>query len=71
MEVLQDPARFSKPSALAGVIALTRCGSRTSGFACGVWLIIFGILAKIGAFFVRCLFRRRRPRNPIQMINCR
>ncbi|CAM9171480.1 unnamed protein product [Ascophyllum nodosum] len=34
-----------------GVIALTRCASRRAGIACGVWLIVFGILAKIAAFF--------------------
>lgn len=31
-----------------GVIALTRCASRWSGIGCGVWLIIFGVLAKVG-----------------------
>jgi hypothetical protein len=31
-----------------GVIALTRCASRYAGIACGVWLLIFGILSKVG-----------------------
>ncbi|CAB1115931.1 unnamed protein product [Ectocarpus sp. CCAP 1310/34] len=34
-----------------GVIALTRCASRRAGLACACWLIVFGILAKIAAFF--------------------
>eukprot|EP00904_Undaria_pinnatifida_P010137 jgi/Undpi1/6253/HiC_scaffold_20.g08737.m1 len=34
-----------------GVIALTRCASRRAGVACAVWLIVFGILSKIAAFF--------------------
>jgi uracil-xanthine permease len=33
-----------------GVIALTRCASRWAGIACGVWLICFGVLAKVGAW---------------------
>lgn len=33
-----------------GVIALTRCASRWSGIGCGVWLIIFGVLAKVGGW---------------------
>ena len=32
-----------------GVIALTNCGSKAAGIACGVWLILFGIFAKIAA----------------------
>lgn len=31
-----------------GVLALTRCASRRAGYACGVWLFLFGILAKVG-----------------------
>ena len=30
-----------------GVIALTKCASRRAGVACGCWLILFGVLAKI------------------------
>ena len=33
-----------------GVIALTRCASRWAGIACGVWLFLFGVLAKVGAW---------------------
>lgn len=33
-----------------GVIALTRCASRYAGIACGVWLLIFGILSKVGGW---------------------
>lgn len=33
-----------------GVIALTRCASRWAGVACGIWLIIFGVLAKVGGW---------------------
>eukprot|EP00980_Cylindrotheca_fusiformis_P030036 scaffold24233_cov117-Cylindrotheca_fusiformis.AAC.3 len=31
----------------SGVIALTKCASRRAGYACGIWLIIFGVLSKI------------------------
>lgn len=34
-----------------GVIALSRCASRSAGFSCSVWLILFGIFGKIGAAF--------------------
>ncbi|KAL3137001.1 hypothetical protein ABBQ32_006593 [Trebouxia sp. C0010 RCD-2024] len=34
-----------------GVLALTRCASRSAGYSCGVWLFLFGVLAKVGAFF--------------------
>ncbi|KAL0033065.1 hypothetical protein WJX79_000796 [Trebouxia sp. C0005] len=34
-----------------GVLALTRCASRTAGYSCGIWLFLFGVLAKVGAFF--------------------
>jgi Permease family len=33
-----------------GVISLTRCASRWAGIACGIWLIIFGVLAKVGGW---------------------
>ncbi|KAK9795575.1 hypothetical protein WJX73_005235 [Symbiochloris irregularis] len=35
-----------------GVIVLTRCASRSAGVCCGLWLFLFGVIAKIGAFFV-------------------
>ena len=42
-----------------GVLALTRCASRTAGYSCGIWLFLFGVLAKVtlgsnatGAFLV-------------------
>jgi len=34
-----------------GVIALTRCASRSAGFACAFWLILLGVLGKVGALF--------------------
>eukprot|EP00798_Chlamydomonas_sp_ICE-L_P005798 gene5798-6079_t len=34
-----------------GVIALTRVASRMAGLGCAIWLILFGILGKLGAFF--------------------
>ena len=34
-----------------GVIALTRCASRSAGFACAGWLIVFGVIGKLGAAF--------------------
>ncbi|MCJ1422972.1 hypothetical protein MMC29_000853 [Sticta canariensis] len=30
-----------------GVIVLTRCASRSAGVCCGLWLFVFGVLAKI------------------------
>lgn len=30
-----------------GVIALTKCASRRAGYACGIWLIFFGVLSKV------------------------
>jgi len=30
-----------------GVISMTKCASRRAGYACGVWLIVMGILGKI------------------------
>lgn len=30
-----------------GVLALTRCASRSAGYSCGVWLFLFGVLAKV------------------------
>lgn len=35
-----------------GVISLTGCASRGAGYACGFFLILSGIFAKVGAFFV-------------------
>ena len=34
-----------------GLIALTRCASRSAGFSCAFWLILFGVVAPIGAAF--------------------
>lgn len=31
---------------------LTRCASRAAGICCGLWLLLWGIIAKFGAFFV-------------------
>mmetsp|Transcript_6593 Transcript_6593/g.15120 ORF Transcript_6593/g.15120 Transcript_6593/m.15120 type:complete len:593 (-) Transcript_6593:235-2013(-) len=31
-----------------GVVAMTKCASRHAGIACGLWLIFFGILGKVG-----------------------
>ena len=30
-----------------GVLALTRCASRSAGYSCGIWLFLFGVLAKV------------------------
>lgn len=30
-----------------GVISITKCASRSAGIACGIWLILFGVLGKI------------------------
>lgn len=32
-----------------GIIALTRCASRSAGFSCAAWLLIIGLFGKIGA----------------------
>jgi len=32
-----------------GIIALTRCASRSAGFACAGWLIFIGLFGKVGA----------------------
>lgn len=34
-----------------GLIALTKCASRSAGFSCAFWLILFGVVAPIGAAF--------------------
>jgi xanthine/uracil permease len=31
----------------SGVIGLTKCASRRAGYACGCWLILFGVLSKV------------------------
>ena len=33
-----------------GVIALTKCASRSAGYACGFWLIFLGIFGKVAGF---------------------
>lgn len=35
-----------------GIVALTRCASTSAGYACGFWLLAFGIIAKIGAWIL-------------------
>ena len=35
-----------------GIVALTRCASASAGFACGCWLLIFGLIAKVGAWIL-------------------
>lgn len=35
-----------------GIVALTRCASTYAGYACGCWLLIFGVIAKIGAWIL-------------------
>ena len=35
-----------------GVLALTRCASRSAGYACGMWLFLFGVLAKVRSLCV-------------------
>ena len=35
-----------------GIVALTRCASTDAGMACGCWLLIFGTIAKIGAWIL-------------------
>ena len=34
-----------------GLIALTRCASRSAGFSCAFWLIVLGVFGKFGALF--------------------
>jgi len=34
-----------------GVVAITRCASRAAGVACGVWLILCGLIGPLGGFF--------------------
>ena len=34
-----------------GVISLTQCASRSAGFSCAFWLILFGVFGKLGAAF--------------------
>ncbi|KAL3921304.1 MAG: hypothetical protein SGILL_002813, partial [Bacillariaceae sp.] len=35
-----------------GIVALTKCASTSAGYACGFWLFIFGVIAKIGAWIL-------------------
>ncbi|KAL6749700.1 uric acid-xanthine permease [Haematococcus lacustris] len=35
-----------------GIISLTNVAARQSGWACGLWLILLGILGKVGAFVI-------------------
>merc|ERR1719230_1648967 len=34
-----------------GVIAISRCASRSAGFSCGIWLFLLGMIGKLGASF--------------------
>jgi NCS2 family nucleobase:cation symporter-2 len=34
-----------------GVIALTRCASRSAGFSCAAWLVLYGVFGQIGGLF--------------------
>ena len=34
-----------------GIISLTNVASRRAGYACGVWMILYGIFGPVGAFF--------------------
>jgi xanthine/uracil permease len=34
-----------------GIISLTNVAARDAGYACGLWMLIYGIFGKIGAFF--------------------
>ena len=38
-----------------GVLALTRCASRSAGYSCGVWLLLFGVLAKVPCSYLTCI----------------
>lgn len=38
-----------------GIIAFTLCASRVAGVACGIWLILFGVLGKVGMPCLVCL----------------
>lgn len=35
-----------------GIVALTKCASTSAGYACGFWLLVFGVVAKIGAWIL-------------------
>jgi uric acid-xanthine permease len=35
-----------------GIVALTKCASTSAGYACGFWLLIFGVIAKVGAWIL-------------------
>jgi uracil-xanthine permease len=34
-----------------GIISLTRVAARGAGYACGIWMLIYGVFGKVGAFF--------------------
>lgn len=34
-----------------GIIAISRCASRSAGFSCGIWLFLLGCIGKLGAAF--------------------
>ena len=35
-----------------GIVSLTRCASTSAGYACGFWLLVFGVIAKVGAWIL-------------------
>jgi xanthine/uracil permease len=35
-----------------GIVSLTKCASVDAGYACGFWLLCFGVIAKIGAWIL-------------------
>lgn len=39
-----------------GVLALTRCASRSAGYSCGIWLFLFGVLAKVHQAVIKLTF---------------
>jgi Permease family len=34
-----------------GIISLTKVAARDAGYACGMWMFVYGLLGKVGAFF--------------------
>lgn len=34
-----------------GIISLTKVASRYAGYACGIWMFLYGIFGKLGALF--------------------
>ena len=55
-----------------GVLALTRCASRSAGYSCGIWLFLFGVLAKVPCSLHASGMYGQRPHNfsHTQMFAC-